>query len=83
MNLLGVGLPELAVIMVVAFLALGPARSIEMARTTGRVLRDVRRTLNEITSAVSLDDDRPPPTPDPSARPERVEGPREGPPTSG
>ena len=59
MNLLGVGLPELAVIMVVAFLVLGPARAVEMARTTGRALREVRRTLNEITSAVSLDDDRP------------------------
>ena len=63
MNFLGVGMPEIVVIMVIAFLALGPSKSIEMARTTGKVLRDLRRTFNEITAAVTLDDldDAPPP----------------------
>jgi sec-independent protein translocase protein TatA len=55
-NFLGVGMPEIVVIMVIAFLALGPSKSIEMARTTGKVLRDLRRTFNEITAAVTLDD---------------------------
>ena len=77
MNLLGIGLPEIAVIMVVAFLALGPNRSIDMARTTGRMVRDIRRAINEITSAVNFDDDRPPqPRPPSSGSPP----PREGPP---
>ena len=76
-NLFGIGLPEIAVIMVVAFLALGPNRSIDMARTTGRMVRDIRRAINEITSAVNLDDDRPPqPRPPASGSPP----PREGPP---
>lgn len=63
MNFLGMGMPEIVVIMVIAFLALGPSKSIEMARTTGKVLRDLRRTFNEITAAVTLDDvyDAPPP----------------------
>jgi sec-independent protein translocase protein TatA len=62
-NFLGMGMPEIVVIMVIAFLALGPSKSIEMARTTGKVLRDLRRTFNEITAAVTLDDvyDAPPP----------------------
>ena len=56
MNFLGMGMPEIVVILVIAFLALGPSKSIEMARTTGKVLRNLRRTFNEITSAVTLDD---------------------------
>ena len=59
MNLFGVGLPEIALIMVVGFLVLGPARTMEMARTTGRVWREVRRTIGEITEAAALDDRRP------------------------
>ena len=55
MNFLGMGMPELAVIFLVAFLALGPSKSIEMARTTGRVLGDLRRTFNEVIAATTLD----------------------------
>jgi len=61
-NFLGMGMPEIVVIFVIAFLALGPSKSIEMARTMGKVLRDLRRTFNEITAAVTLNDvdDAPP-----------------------
>ncbi len=58
MNAFGMGLPEMAVILLVAFLALGPAKSIEMARTAGKMLRDLRRTFNEVTAAINLDDDQ-------------------------
>jgi sec-independent protein translocase protein TatA len=51
------GLPEMAVILLIAFLALGPSKSIEMARTAGKMLRDFRRTFNEVAAAVNLDDD--------------------------
>ncbi len=57
MNFLGMGMTELAVIFLVAFLALGPAKSIEMARTTGRVLGDLKRTFNEVIAATTLDAD--------------------------
>jgi Sec-independent protein translocase protein TatA len=53
---MGMGMPEIVVILVIAFLALGPGKSIEMARTAGKVMRDLRRTFNEITAAVSLED---------------------------
>ena len=54
-------MPELLVIMVVAFLALGPSKSIDMARSAGKVMRDLRRTFDEVTAAVKLDDDDLPP----------------------
>ena len=38
MNFLGVGVPEIGVILLVAFLVLGPSRSISMARAAGKLL---------------------------------------------
>ncbi len=80
MNLFGVGLPEIALIMVVGFLVLGPAKTMEMARTSGKVWREIRRTIGDITDAASLDDrrlgdDRRPGPPNPTGP-----GPREDPP---
>jgi len=56
MNFMGMGLAELAVIMVVAFLVLGPNRTINMARTAGKILADLRRTFNDVAAAVSLEE---------------------------
>ena len=39
----GVGLPELAVIAIVAFLVFGPDRLPEYARQAGRMVRELRR----------------------------------------
>ena len=55
MNFMGVGLMEIGVILLVAFLVLGPSRSIAMSRTVGKVLGDLRRTFNEVAAAVSLE----------------------------
>jgi len=56
MNFMGMGLAELAVIMVVAFLVLGPNRTINMVRTAGKILADLRRTFNDVAAAVSLEE---------------------------
>ncbi len=56
MNLMGMGLMELAVVLLVAFLVLGPARSIDTARRTGKVLGDLRRTFSEVTEAISAEE---------------------------
>ena len=56
MNLMGIGSMELLVIFLVAFLALGPGRSVEMARSIGRFVRDMQRTFHEITASVRLED---------------------------
>jgi Sec-independent protein translocase protein TatA len=79
LNFLGMGALEILVIFVIAFLALGPAKTIETARTAGKVLRDLRRTYSEVMSAVSLDDDEKRPAP--GSRP-RASTPPDGPTTT-
>ena len=54
MNLFGVGFLELALIFLIAFLVMGPAKAIEMARTAGKLIGDMRRTVNEMTAAADL-----------------------------
>ncbi len=56
MNFMGMGLMELGVIFLVAFLVLGPGKSIEMARTAGKVIRDLRRSMADITAAIDLEE---------------------------
>ena len=57
MNFMGMGLMEMAVVFLVAFLVLGPGRSIDTARTVGRLLGDLRRTFSEVMDAVNLEHD--------------------------
>lgn len=56
MNIMGMGFMELLVILLVAFLVLGPGRSIDMAKRTGKVLGDLRRTFSEVTDAISVEE---------------------------
>ena len=55
MNFMGMGVPELGVIFLVAFLVLGPSRAIDMARNAGKVLGDLRRSFGDVTSAMNLE----------------------------
>ncbi len=59
MNFMGMGIMELAVIFLVSFLVLGPSKSIDMARTAGKVIRDLRSAMSDLTSAVDLDQTSP------------------------
>lgn len=56
MNLMGMGMPEMAVVLLIAFLVLGPGKSIDMARTVGKVVGELRRTLSDLTAAVTLEE---------------------------
>ncbi len=56
MNVFGIGTLELLVILLVAFIALGPGKTMEVARTIGRMVREARRTFTDIMDAASLDD---------------------------
>ena len=71
MNLMGMGLPELAVVLLIAFLVLGPGKSIETARTLGKIVGELRRTFNDLAAAVTLEEGQergsPPPRPAPGA----------------
>lgn len=87
MNFMGMGVPEVGVILLVAFLVLGPGRSIDMARNAGKIFGDLRRQFNEVTNAVSMEameqrtnsrekTEEPPPEPPPGV-PMRAEIPPE------
>ncbi len=56
MNFMGMGMMELAVVLLVAFLVMGPGRSIDMAKRTGKILGDLRRTFGEVTDAISTEE---------------------------
>ena len=58
-NFFGVGFLELAVVFLVAFLVMGPGKSLELARTAGKLVGELRRTLNEMTAAVNLNPENP------------------------
>ena len=49
----------MAIIFLVTFLALGPNRSIDMSRTVGKVLGEIKRTVNEVISATNINSDVP------------------------
>ena len=84
MNFFGVGFLELTVIFLVAFLVMGPGKSIEMARTAGKLLGELRRTLNEMTAAANLNPENPvPPAPPPSPPANTPAAPKEPPPPPG
>ena len=56
MNVFGIGALELLVILLVAFIALGPGKTMETARTIGRMMREARRAFSDIVEAASFDD---------------------------
>lgn len=56
MDFLGIGPLEILVVAVVAFLFLGPARMMEVTRSLGKVMRDVRRATSDLPSLLSLDE---------------------------
>ena len=56
MNFFGIGTLELLVILAVAFIALGPGKTVEVARTIGKMAREARRTFTDIMDAASVEE---------------------------
>ena len=52
MDLFGIGAPELVMILVIAFLLLGPERMGDIAKGAGKAMREVRRNVAEVTRVV-------------------------------
>ena len=55
---MGMGIMELGVVFVIAFLVLGPSRSIDMARSAGKLIGDLRRSFNDVMEAVNLEQEQ-------------------------
>ena len=56
MNIFGIGTMELGVILLVAIIALGPGKTMDTARTLGRIVREARRAFTEVMDAAALGD---------------------------
>ena len=66
----GIGMQELAIILVVALLVLGPRRLPDFARTLGKGLGEFRKASNDLRRSFMMEDDsRPKPPPPPRADP--------------
>ena len=56
MDFLGVGPAEFLVVGLVAFLILGPTRMLDIARSAGRTIREIRQTASEIPELLSIEE---------------------------
>ncbi len=50
--MMGIGFLELLVIVLVAVIVLGPAKAIDMARSAGKMLGEVRRSFTDLSSTL-------------------------------
>jgi sec-independent protein translocase protein TatA len=53
MDFMGIGFGELLLILVIAFLAFGPGRMIEISRSLGKTVRAFKKAAGDLTSQVS------------------------------
>ncbi len=58
MNFMGMGIVELGVVLIIGFLVLGPSRSIDTARSAGKLIGELRRSFNEVMEAINLERDQ-------------------------
>jgi sec-independent protein translocase protein TatB len=54
-NFLNVGTWELMFILIIAILVVGPERMVEMARSFGRLSRQLRKMSNEFTNTIQAE----------------------------
>ena len=58
-TMFGLGFGEVVIILVVALIFLGPERLPEVAKTLGKTMGELRRTMDELRYEITLDDSRP------------------------
>lgn len=56
MNILGMGPLEILIVLLVAFIFLGPDRMVNVARMLGKATREFRRFTDELSDAVASDE---------------------------
>ncbi len=52
MNIFGIGMLEILIILIVALIILGPAKTVHMAKNAGRMMGEVRRAFTDLSRAV-------------------------------
>ncbi|MBF8267243.1 MAG: hypothetical protein HW388_751 [Dehalococcoidia bacterium] len=57
MDFLGIGPTEILFTVIIALIVLGPSRMMEMARSLGKVVKEVRRTTRELPNLLSLEEE--------------------------
>ena len=57
MGLFDIGTGELLLILIVALIVLGPGRIVEVGRTLGKMMRNLRKATSELTTAVTKEID--------------------------
>lgn len=57
MNFFGMGMMEILLILILAFIFLGPERMVDAAKTLGKIVRDGRKFAAELPQVVLEDDD--------------------------
>ena len=57
MSFLGMGFLEILIILIIAFIFLGPERMVDAARMLGRLVREARNIASEVPRVVVEDDD--------------------------
>ena len=58
MNFFGVGGLEVVIVLLVAFLVLGPNQLVSMAKGLGKVVKELRNATGQFARMVEDDDDR-------------------------
>ena len=53
MDFMSIGSSEILMILLVAVLVVGPNRIVEMSRTMGKVMRAIKKTTFDLTTAVT------------------------------
>ena len=56
MDFLGIGFLEILMILVIALIVLGPARTMGLAREAGKVFSEMRRAMSELSQAVDAEE---------------------------
>ena len=56
MDFLGIGPIEVLIILLVAYLVLGPARMVSVARSLSSFVQEVRRTTSELPNLLELEE---------------------------
>lgn len=73
MNIFGIGITELIFVLVIALIVLGPMRMIELAKTLGASLGELRKALSDLPRLMEVEntEKKPADAPDPEgvARP--------------